>query len=191
MSQTIELFSTPIYITQLHVDVDKLIKLAYQEKEKNPKGRILSNNGGYQTGDLNYKNYKFLFDDITPHIKEFVKKFDYKTGMALNNFWININKNKDYNNMHTHPNSVFSGVFYIKTSKECGDIIFKNPFTHLDFVIDPEQINEKNKYNRCLCSIKIESNFLLLFPSWLEHRVNTNFSDEERISLSFNLNPVS
>ena len=191
MDNTVELFSTPVYITHLHVDVDKLIKLAYQEKEKDPTGRIITNNGGYQTNDLNYKDYKFLFDAMTLHIKKYAKQFNYKPGLGLSNFWININKNKDYNNMHTHPNSIFSGVFYIKTPKNCGNIIFKNPFTCLEFIIDPEKINEKNKYNRSSCYIKTESKILVLFPSWLEHYVEPNSSQEDRISISFNLNPVS
>ena len=191
MSQTLELFSTPIYVTQLHVDIDKLIKLAYQEKEKDPAGRIITNSGGYQTHDLNYEDYKFLFDEVTPHIKEFAKQFNYKPSLGLSNFWININKNRDYNNLHVHTNSVFSGVFYIKTPEKCGNIVFKNPFTYLEFIVDPEKVNEKNKYNRSQCFFKTESKFLVLFPSWLEHCVEPSSSNEDRISLSFNLNPSS
>ena len=35
--------------------------------------------------------------------------------------------------------------------------------------------------------VRVRDGTLLLFPSWLEHSVDANRSDEERISISFNL----
>ena len=36
--------------------------------------------------------------------------------------------------------------------------------------------------------INPKNNLLLLFPSWLEHDVEENKSDDERISIAFNIN---
>ena len=35
-----------------------------------------------------------------------------------------------------------------------------------------------------------EAGTLIIFPSWLEHGVNQNLSDAERVSMSFNINLV-
>tara|TARA_R100001163_G_C5027724_1_gene168835 strand:- start:30 stop:602 length:573 start_codon:yes stop_codon:yes gene_type:complete len=189
MNNIIDIFPTPIYTVSLDVDSDKLIKLSYQEKEKDPKGRVFTNNGGYQTHDLHYQTYKFLFDSMSPHIKTYVEQY-YEAGVSLENFWININNYKDFNSVHTHPQSVFSGVVYFKTPDKCGDLVFTNPFTWLNFMINPNKIKNHNKYNEDKYFIKVESKLLILFPSWLEHCVMPNLSHEDRISLSFNLNPI-
>jgi len=188
VNNIIDIFPTPICIVNLDVDLDKLIKLSYQEKEKDPNGRFLTNSGGYQTQDLNYENYKFLFDAMNPHIKNYVKQY-YEAGVLLDNFWININNYKDFNSAHTHLQSAFSGVVYFKTPDKCGDLIFKNPFTWLNFVIDVNKIKNQNKYSADQYFVKPKPKLLIIFPSWLEHYVTPNLSHEDRISLSFNLNP--
>ncbi len=35
--------------------------------------------------------------------------------------------------------------------------------------------------------VKVENGTLLMFPSYLEHSVDDNLSEEERVSISFNL----
>ena len=35
-----------------------------------------------------------------------------------------------------------------------------------------------------------KSNMLLIFPSWLEHKVETNLKNDSRISISFNAVPI-
>ena len=52
------LFTTPIYNTNLNVDNKLLENLAYKEKEKDKNGRKVSNNG-YQTKDLDFNLYKW------------------------------------------------------------------------------------------------------------------------------------
>ena len=47
-------------------------------------------------------------------------------------------------------------------------------------------VNEQNYINSSMVSIKPIKNMLLIFPSWSEHSVDTNESDDTRISLSFN-----
>ena len=41
--------------------------------------------------------------------------------------WANINPPGGYNRPHIHPNSHFSGVYYIKATKDSGDIVFNDP----------------------------------------------------------------
>ena len=44
-----------------------------------------------------------------------------------------------------------------------------------------------NEYTSDIWNIIPEEGKLVLFPSWLEHEVDQNLSQEKRISISFNL----
>ena len=46
---------------------------------------------------------------------------------VLGNMWANINYPGGYNKPHVHPNTLFSGVYYIKTPPNCGKLICNDP----------------------------------------------------------------
>ena len=103
------------------------------------------------------------------------------------NFWININEYKDYNITHKHPGALISGVYYVKTPKDCGNIIFEHPSESFqsEWRMTP---SDYNNYNSGTWWLPSEENNLYLFPSWLKHRVEPNLNkNENRISISFNL----
>ena len=50
--------------------------------------------------------------------------------------------------------------------------------------------NNKNQYNSDHIGVQPETGDLLLFPSWLEHTVNPQQPDVERIGLAFNCFPT-
>ena len=51
----------------------------------------------------------------------------------------------------------------------------------------PDVIEKYNEHNSPNWMISPVENQLLLFPSWLSHRVEPNLTEGERISISFNL----
>ena len=109
----------------------------------------------------------------------------------MNSFWININRFKDYNQYHTHPGSLFSGVYYIKSLSNSGNIEFKHPASKSIESYWNEKISNINPSNSCVWEIEPVENRLLIFPSWLEHQVLPNVTQKDRISLSFNLKCTS
>ena len=46
---------------------------------------------------------------------------------VLGNMWANINPPGGMNRAHQHPNSLWSGVYYIKASKNCGNLKIDDP----------------------------------------------------------------
>ena len=48
------------------------------------------------------------------------------------------------------------------------------------------KINPKFLFPTQYWEVELKENMLLVFPSWVPHAVETNLSDEDRISLSFN-----
>ena len=57
-----------------------------------------------------------------------VTKIMVSTGkLGLGNMWANINPTYSYNKTHTHPNSMWSGVYYIKVPKKSGKLFLEDP----------------------------------------------------------------
>ncbi len=48
--------------------------------------------------------------------------------------------------------------------------------------------SERDQMNSPVQFIVPEAGTLVIFPSWLEHGVNQNLSDADRISIAFNIN---
>ncbi len=188
MIEVLEIFKQFIVRIKLNEDINKINNFCIQTSKK-LKGHIKSNLGGYHSEDLNKKEpvlhslIKNIESNSNIMIKDFFKS---SIDVSLINIWFNINEYKDFNMPHTHPFSKISGVFYVKTPKNSGDVIFMND-TKIENYLPNKKIIEYNKYNSSIWSIKPQENLLYLFPSWLNHYVEPNLSKEKRISISFNL----
>ena len=104
----------------------------------------------------------------------------------LGNMWANINPPGGMNRAHQHPNSLWSGVYYIKASKNSGHLKIDDPRASAAMYRPkqkegpvPERLFRETHYEpvagRCI-----------MFPSWLMHCVDPNESNDIRISVSFN-----
>ena len=49
--------------------------------------------------------------------------------------WAIINKKEDFNVVHTHPNCYLSSAYYVKASKNCGDLLLKIQILQKDMLI--------------------------------------------------------
>ena len=189
MKEIFNLFSVPILMTQLDYRVDKIEILCQHERSKNTQGTKNSNVGGWHSGNINYPDSPFFFlSDIEKICQEYARDI-LKTddSVCLSNAWININNKYHSNLIHAHPKSVLSGVYYIKTPEECGNIKFFHPA--YDSVIRDwtYSLRESHPSNSIFWWLPANEGSLYIFPSWLKHMVEPNMSDEERISISFNV----
>ena len=109
--------------------------------------------------------------------------------MSIKSIWININKKNNFNRLHNHPECDLSGVLWIKAPKNSGNLEFTSPH---DFVQAKEMSFYSKKYRD---ENKIFPNYyfpptaglVMIFPSFLLHQVRPNKSNQDRISVSFNL----
>ncbi len=191
MREVQHLFPIPVLKTQLDYPVDKIEVLCQIERSKDPTGVNISNYGGWQSGNINYPDSPFFFlSDIEKVCQEFAKDvLKINKSISLMNTWININQKYNSNQTHSHPACILSGVYYVKTPKECGNIQFQHPALDMmerDWcnIISDSDLNQHNSLQWWLPS---EEKTLYVFPSWLKHMVKPNMSDEERISISFNV----
>jgi uncharacterized protein (TIGR02466 family) len=185
----IDLFKITIYEKKLKLKNEKIIKYSYKLKKKYL-GKQISNVGGWQSNDLQgvHKPLNELFEDIEHYGNEYGKLLGLKLPLKIDNIWININEYKDFNLEHFHGNSLISGVYYVKVQKKSGNIVFSNPSIDImqqDW--NKYTINEHNTNNSPKWVMPSKTNTLYLFPNYLKHFVQPNFSNSDRISISFNL----
>jgi len=186
----------PTIVTEVECDLFKYIqgdltRWIYNYHSKN-ESVIISNRGGWQSSSE-------FFDD--PSFSEFAEYIvrnanhalcHYTRQFRLNNMWININKKGNYNIIHDHPSSIISGVLWIKTPKNCGNFVFRNP----QFFVENPLIrfadkNVQKKQNYYLnYDFEPKEGSMILFASHLLHSVEENQSNEDRISIAFNLDIV-
>lgn len=184
----IELFKQPVLEIKLNENLKKISNFCLKIKKENKK-KTISNVGGFQSNNLNIEEnvLKSLIKNILTNSNIFSNEIlKIKNKINISNIWVNINGYKDFNKPHTHPFSIISGVFYVKTPKNCGNIIFLNDSKIENYIL--EGIVDYNQYNSSYWFLPAKENTLYLFPSWLNHYVEPNLSNEERISISFNLN---
>lgn len=99
--------------------------------------------------------------------------------------WAIINKKGNFNVIHTHPNCYMSAAYYVKAPKNCGEFIVECPNAAKRYTYP--KIENDNELNMQVAKIDITEGDLLLFPSYLPHKVGVNESDEDRIVISFNI----
>jgi uncharacterized protein (TIGR02466 family) len=87
--------------------------------------------------------------------------------------------------LHSHPNNFLSGVYYVRTGEGADTINFHDPRQQASVIRPP--VVELTAENTDQVVVRVSDGTLLLFPAWLEHSVDANASDVERISISFNL----
>ena len=199
METIVSYFANPILQVSLDLNSELLTEFALQIQNQDKDGEHETNIGGWQSKDISeekHKEFIKLKKEINKYLqvyhletfKEVVFKED--TIQSLSRMWVNINKEHSYNEWHTHPFSTFSGVYYIKHDGfiESGDILFKNPKAlSMEGVHWPQGLMETpNVITAGYINITPKSNMLILFPSWLEHKVEINRKKNSRISLSFN-----
>jgi uncharacterized protein (TIGR02466 family) len=187
ISKNINIFNTSIYSFKLNLNLNDLYQYCIKY-EKNNNSNNKSGVGSFQSKDLNLNNpiINLLANSFLEHVN-FISYNNYKikNKLYLSNFWFNINRFKDFNLEHIHPGSILSGVYYIKTPKNSGNLIFKNN-NNSNFYLEQNDLIEFNTLNCVTYFLPPQENCLHIFPSWLPHYVEPNLSEAERISFSFN-----
>tara|TARA_A100001201_G_scaffold123981_2_gene107957 strand:+ start:1119 stop:1691 length:573 start_codon:yes stop_codon:yes gene_type:complete len=185
-----EIFKTPLYQTELKLD-NKAMAIYCLQHSKKDKGRTISNSGGYQSNDIydDIPVFRNLFLNITEHSNKMAQLINLKGPLKIDNAWININGYKDSNISHIHNYCMLSGVYYVKTPKNCGNLKLVNPASPtMEYDWNNNNVQHKfNNYTSAKWIMPAYEGVLYIFPSWLEHYVTPNMSKEKRISISFNI----
>ena len=98
--------------------------------------------------------------------------------------WANVNRAGDFNQMHTHPGSTWSGVYYVDTGV---DAAAEAAPLH---IFDPCQ-GRANTFLPGLApssfTVRPVAGEMVIFPSYLAHMVFPHQGPRPRISIAFNM----
>ena len=104
----------------------------------------------------------------------------------LGNMWANINPPGGYNAPHIHPNSLFSGVYYVKAPKGSGSLVCNEPRAGAQLNMPVRKPGKPPKELWREVHLEPKEGRIIMFPFYLWHNVEPNLSNDIRISVSFN-----
>ncbi len=186
------IFTSYLYEKKLDINSRDLHEHILEIESKDREGVLLTNRGGWQSKVFTERNIfnRKLFDSIDLMIEEVKNQTEQNIDLKLESYWYNINRNGSYNIPHNHValnNNVYmSGVFYIQTTSDSGNLVFRRNDPLVSLMFHENNTSNFNKYNSTTWIVEPTNNYCVLFPSYLEHYVESNNSNENRISMSFN-----
>ena len=171
------LWPTKLIINNLDHINDKDLEEWILNYKKSTQGRLISNRGGWQQ---EVDADEPILKPLKLAILETLKSVDLTGPKEFNiSMWINVNNKGDWNMYHDHIGVDMSGVYYVKVPKDSGEIIFKDP--------------RKGSYVEHIKGMPLHMDLLphkgilLMFPPFLEHMVTPSKSEENRISIAYNV----
>jgi len=182
-------FPTPVYIADIkHPTLNQELERDIVAWSKQDKGVIRTNVQGWHstTNMAELPQFKKLVDMLYECQKTIYDQEHLDSEPVLGNMWSNINPPGGMNRAHQHPNSLWSGVYYIKAPKNCGNLKIDDPRS-VACMSRPRQ-KDGEKPARLFRETHYEpiAGRCIMFPSWLMHCVDPNESNDIRISVSFN-----
>lgn len=194
-------FATPIVAFQWPDSqvVNAELQTLILDRERRHRSRRFSNAGGWQSSDD-------LLAWGAPATKELKRRIDQLLHAVIRatsvdaedspqtrfrlDCWANVSRHGDYNVVHSHPNALWSGVYYVASGKtspdesQAGKIELLDPREAAGFL----QVNHTIMSQKCF--LKNDPGLMLMFPSWLKHMVHPHKGPDPRISIAFNAMPV-
>ena len=182
-------FPTPIYILDIK---DKNLNIELEKdiiKWMNEDNGIIRTNvkGWHSTTNMHEKpQFKRLVNALYEAQNKIYIEEHLDSEPFLGNMWANVNPPGGMNRAHQHPNSLWSGVYYIKAPKNSGDLKIDDPRASASMVRPRQKDGEKPARLFRETHYAPVAGRCIMFPSWLMHCVDPNLSNDIRISVSFN-----
>jgi uncharacterized protein (TIGR02466 family) len=109
--------------------------------------------------------------------------------------WVNRYTGEHEHSAHNHKGSKISGTFYVKTSPPCAPIIFESPteYANMLFATQDLMLEDGKMTHYGVPAVQKECHFMpkdgdiAMWPAYLYHHVPKCPNQQERISISFNL----
>jgi uncharacterized protein (TIGR02466 family) len=195
----IPLFSTWIYQcengpTHLNAQLEDLTRRLMQE-DRNATHR--TNLGGWHYAFdlfvLDEPVVTTFHDQMEQHVHAFLNQLRKQTDPTKKDRfrlqgWINVNRTGDENLLHCHPGCFLSGTYYVKIPHDMkgGEIVFRDPRGPAVAMYETPGIELPWVGSGTGIPFTPAVGQLLIFPSWLEHRVARFEGTGDRISIAFN-----
>ena len=177
-----------IFPTLIMTAGDVLPKRDIDNINKDIKNLSIKNiNGPTQSHPLQHENpvYGSLCDRVIELCEKYMTDSSYLyEKLEITNMWSNIIGLGQYHAPHTHSNNILSGVYYPQSDNNA-KIHFLDPRPQAGVLTPKIKYNTTNNSN--LLQYPSETNQMIIFPSWLQHYVESSNSEQPRHSVAWNV----
>ena len=182
-----QFFPTNIYGYDTQLDNNFLANEIVNWSKQN-KGVQKTNVNGWhsETNMHELPQFKPLVDELFKMTTEVFKEEWLDRQPRLGNMWANINYQGGYNRPHIHPNTLFSGVYYVHAQPNSGKLVCNDPRPGIQTVMPVRKPGQPPKHLWRETHLEPKPGRIIMFPAWLWHSVEPNQSNDIRISVSFN-----
>ncbi len=167
----------------------QLLESTYRLRDSDPRGVANTNVKGWQSANnlQSLPEFEAINLRIVQACQRIAQSLHFKSNFGFHlQAWVNVSPPGASNKIHTHANCHFSGVYYISLkAPECGSIFFRDPRVASRMMSYP--VDKATDFTTDEISMRPEEGRMYIFPGWLEHGVEENMSDRDRISISFNV----
>ena len=193
-SQIFPIFSKPVYAKVLDIDTKKIVSML-EEYDFGTSGNEYTLSEGLDNTIsitknlyvLDDKRFKFLKDKIMEEFYKFSRgEMKYPNEFEITTSWFTKTTKNQSCQFHNHNNCMISGILYLQTNENSGNIVMQD-FNNKRYDL---AVDEQNMYNSSEWGIGPCDGLLLFFPSEVHHKIEKNKTDTIRHSLSFNLTPT-
>ena len=193
----LDMFSIPLIHCELDEDTSELRQCTDYVLNSNQvdvdEYKMFEKSGLKETVDFEFRvleqfpKIKQMFTHISNRlIKE---GLNYDNKLEISSSWFTKTHKGEQSPMHDHKNCVFSAVYYYGDyDDKVANLIFKNPIVNLTSY--RLNVGKSNKFNTYDIEITPQAGSLLIFPSYVSHKIDVHKSDIPRLSLAFNMVPV-
>lgn len=102
--------------------------------------------------------------------------------------WANVCRAGDYNVVHTHPNAMWSVVYYVAAGEPDKSVPYGGMLELLDPRESANYIQIQNTVLDARTFIENVPGRMVVFPSWVKHMVHPFVGDGVRVSIAVNVN---
>ena len=152
----------------------------------------LPQQGSY--GDLHHTDYQntiIEIDKIAPELIEIwiesIKSYSEKTSIQVGeylHYWTQDYHENETHDIHGHGIGGISGIYWLRANELAGSVKFYNPNPIAEHVYNNDA---NNPYVNSSLNIKCKKGKLIVFPSYLKHKVVTKGPKAVRTAIPFNV----
>lgn len=189
-SDVMPMFPTLVWKIQLKAQLHQVLDakiLAAVERMRRDMAELAPDQGWQSDQTLHeleeFRDLVFCIKCVAKSVLRFLR-ID-QDAFEITGCWANVLAKDAAHRAHSHPNNFLSGVYYLRTQPGADTINFHDPRTQTAIIRPP--VVELTAENTDQVVVKVKKGTLLMFPAYLQHSVDKNTSDEERVSVSFNI----
>lgn len=160
---------------------EELQRVDYHKTQTNKNsGNTVSSNTRVLDNDFPEIRSK-IYEMLEEYNSTIICPVDKNLKLKITQSWINYTLPGQFHHVHSHSNSIISGVLYFNAEEDDKIQFFDDKPKQLSI-----NTNTPNSYNSDSWWIPVKTGDVILFPSYQRHGVPNTTTSNTRISLSFN-----